>query len=81
MTVQEAKARLLHPPPEPARPSWLQQNALWLVPVAAAAGFLAARPKRVGRVTGKVFSLAKSPVVQKAAVSFVTKLSRRCVQD
>ena len=77
MTVEQAKARLLNPPVEPAGPSWLQKNALWLVPTAAAAGFLIARPKRIGRLSGKALSLVKSPVVQKAAVSFVTNLSRR----
>jgi hypothetical protein len=77
MTVEQAKARLLNPPAEPPRPSWLQENALWLVPVAAAAGFLAARPARVGKLSGKAFSVVKSPMVQKAAIAFVTKLSRK----
>jgi hypothetical protein len=80
MSVEEAKARLLHPPEEPAAgPTWLQKNALWLVPVAAAAGFLVARPRKIGRLSGKALSLVKSPMVQKAALSFVTNLSRRQV--
>jgi hypothetical protein len=77
MTLEEAKVRLLNPPAEPPRPSWLKENAVWMVPVAAAVGFIAARPARVGKLSGKAISLIKSPVVQKAAIAFVMNLSRK----
>jgi hypothetical protein len=79
MSVEEAKVRLLNPPPEfGSPPSWLRSNAIWLVPAAAAAAaLLVARPRRGGSLGGRALSLVTSPLIHRAALSFVTNLSRR----
>jgi len=85
LTPEQAKARLLHPPVEPEGPGWLSQNAPWLCLVAAVAGFAAARPIRIGKVTGRVAggaaglaaALVKSPMVRKAALSYAMSVGQR----
>jgi hypothetical protein len=72
---------LLNPPAEPEAPSWLSDSAPWLVLAAAVAGFAVARPVRVGKLAGRVVSLAgslaMSPMVRRAALSYAASFGKK----
>jgi hypothetical protein len=77
MNVEEAKQRLLNPPPEAYRRPFLEDNAMWLVLGAFVVGFFTGTPRRMTRLTGLGFRILASPMVRKAALPLVLSAARR----
>jgi hypothetical protein len=77
MTVEEAKWRLLFPPPEVYRRPVLEKNAPWLVLGTFVVGFFMGSPRRLMRLGGLGFRVFASPVARKALLPLVMNAASR----
>jgi hypothetical protein len=77
VNVEEAKRRLLDPPPEAYRRPVLEENAAWLVLGAFILGFFTGTPRRITRLFGLGFKVMTSPMLQKALVPLVLNAAAR----
>jgi hypothetical protein len=77
MTVEEAKRRLLYPPPEVYRRPILERNSPWLVLGSFVAGFFTGSPRRLLFLGGLGFRVFASPMVRKALFPLVVTAASR----
>jgi hypothetical protein len=77
MSVEEAKSRLLFPPPEVYRRPVLESNAPWLVLGAFVSGFFMGSPRRLARLGGLGFKVFASPMVRRAVLPLIVNAARQ----
>lgn len=77
MSVEEAKQRMLNPPPEGYRRPFLEENAPWLVLGAFVVGFFIGTPRRIFGLGGLGLKVLASPMARKAVLPLVLSAARR----
>ena len=77
MSIEEAKRRLMNPPPEVYRRPVLKRNAPWMVMAAVIGGFFMGSPARLLALGALGYRIFASPVARKALLPLIVSAAAR----